>query len=181
LGGGRGNSGEWTVVGCLVGGHETLEVGSVDHAAVDLELGEGIVNLRGRELVSEGHERVSEGLGVDLAVDLEGLEGLDDGLVVVGAAGHLASEEGHHLGEVHGAVGLVKHALCLSSGDGLAVVGEGGGQVRGRQQAVLVNIHDAEGLLELLDGGVGEGVEDVGFLGHLGWLSVRPVGTRNAQ
>ena len=28
--------------------------------------------------------------------------------------------------------------LCLSSGDGLAVVGEGGGQVRGRQQAVLV-------------------------------------------
>ena len=29
----------------LVGGHETLEVGSVDHAAVDLELGEGIVNL----------------------------------------------------------------------------------------------------------------------------------------
>jgi len=40
----------------LVGGHETLEVGSVDHAAVDLELGEGIVNLRGGELVSEGHE-----------------------------------------------------------------------------------------------------------------------------
>jgi hypothetical protein len=27
-------------------------------------------------------------------------------------------------------------------------------------------VHDAEGLLELLDSGVGEGVEDVCFLGH---------------
>ena len=29
------------------------------------------------------------------------------------------------------------------------------------------HVHDAEGLLELLDSGVGEGVEDVGFLGHV--------------
>ena len=33
--------------------------------------------LRGSELVSEGHEGVPEGLGVDLPVDLEGLEGLE--------------------------------------------------------------------------------------------------------
>merc|ERR1719341_512596 len=52
--------------------------------------------------------RESEGLSVDLAVDLEGLEGLEDGLVVVSAASHLAGEQGHHLGEVHGSGGLVQ-------------------------------------------------------------------------
>jgi hypothetical protein len=40
-------------------------------------------------------------------------------------------------------------------------------EVRGGEETVLVGVHDAEGLLELLDGGVGEGVEDVGLLGHL--------------
>ena len=39
-------------------------------------------------------------------------------------------------------------------------------EVGGGEEAVLVGVHDAEGLLELLDGGVGEGVEDVGLLGH---------------
>ncbi len=58
----------------LLGHHEGLEVGSVDHAAVDLELGEGVIHLGGGELVAEGHEGMSEGLGVDLAVDLEGVE-----------------------------------------------------------------------------------------------------------
>jgi len=150
----------------LLGGHESLEVGSVDHATVNLELGEGIVDLGGGELVAEGHEGVSEGLGVNLAVNVEGVKGLEDGLVVVGAAGHLAGKEGHHLGEVHGTVGLVKHALGLTGGDGLAVVGEGGDKVGGAEETVLVDVHDAEGLLELLEGGVGEGVEDVGLLGH---------------
>ena len=115
----RARSLRWCVCACarvtitrfLLRAHQTLEVGSVDHATVDLELGEGIVDLGGGELVAEGHEGVSEGLGVDLAVDVEGVEGLEDGLVVVSAAGHLAGEEGHHLGEVHGAIGLIKHAL----------------------------------------------------------------------
>jgi len=152
--------------GWCLGGHESLKVGSVDHATIDLELREGIVDLGGRELVSKGHERVSESLGIDLSVDLEGLERLEDGFVIIGSTGHLASEKGDHLGEVHGSVSLVEHGLGLSSADGLAVVGEGGGQVRGGQKTVLVHVHDAEGLLELLDGGVGERVENVGFLGH---------------
>jgi len=151
----------------LLGAHETLEVGSVDHATVDLEFTEGIVDLGGGELVAKGHEGVSEGLGVDLAVDLKGLEGLEDGLVVVGAAGHLVGEQGHHLGEVHGSIGLIKHVLCVTGGDGLAVVSEGGHKVISREEAVLVDVHDAESLLELLDGRVGEGVENVGLLGHL--------------
>jgi len=154
----------------LVGAHETLQVGGVDHATVDLELSESIVDLGGGELVAEGHEGVSEGLGVDLAVDLESLEGLDDGLVIVGATGHLASEQGDHLGEVHGAISLIQHSLGLSASNGLAVVGEGSGEVTGAEETVLVDVHDTEGLLELLEGGVGEGVEDVGLLGHLGWL-----------
>merc|ERR1719244_1607413 len=149
-------------------GHQAFEVGSVDHAAVDLELSECVVDLGGGELVAEGHEGVSEGFSIDLAVDLEGLKRLDDGLVVVGAAGHLASEQGDHLGEVHGSVGLIQHALGLSAADGFAVVGESSGKVRSAEESIFVNVHDAEGLLELLDGGVGEGVEDVCFLGHLG-------------
>jgi len=151
----------------LLRAHETLEVGSVDHATVNLELGEGIVDLGGGELVAEGHEGVSEGLGVDLAVNVEGVEGLEDGLVVVSAASHLAGEEGHHLGEVHGAIGLIKHALGLTGGDGLAVVAEGSHQVGGAEETVLVDVHDAEGFLELLQGRVGELVENVGLLGHV--------------
>jgi len=161
------------LLNCHIGrlaGHETLEVSGVDHSTVDLELGEGVVDLGGGELVAEGHEGVSEGLGVDLAVDLESLEGLDDGLVIVGATGHLASEQGDHLGEVHGAISLIQHSLGLSASNGLAVVGEGSGEVTGAEETVLVDVHDTEGLLELLEGGVGEGVEDVGLLGHLGWL-----------
>jgi len=152
----------------LVGAHEALQVSGIDHTTVDFELGERVINLRCRELVSEGHERVSERLSIDLTADLKGLKGLEDGLVVIGAAGHFAREQSHHLREVHRSIGLVKHRLCLSAGDGLAVVGEGSGQVRRGQQTVLVHIHDAERLLELLDGGVGERVEDVGFLGHGG-------------
>jgi len=154
----------------LVGAHETLQVGSVDHAAVNLELGEGIVNLGGGELVAEGHEGVSEGLSIDLAVDLEGLEGFEDGLVVISATGHLASEQSDHLGEVHGSGSLIEHGLGLSGSDGLAVVAEGGDKVVGGEETVLVNVHDAESLLELLDGGVGEGIENVGLLGHVDWL-----------
>ena len=109
-----------------------------------------------------------EGLGVDLALDLEGLEGSEDDIVIIGATGHLGGEQGDHLGEVHGSVDLVKHGLGLAAADVLAVGGEGSDEVGGGQEAVLVSVHDAEGLLELLDGGVGEGVENVGFLRHGG-------------
>jgi len=44
----------------FLGHHYTFQVGSVDHSSVDLELPEGIINLRGAELLSPSHERVSE-------------------------------------------------------------------------------------------------------------------------
>ena len=59
------------------------------------------------------------------------------------------------------------HYLGVTTTNALSVGGEGSHQVGGGQKAVLVSIHDTEGLLELLDSRVGEGLEDVGFLGHL--------------
>merc|ERR1712055_167352 len=104
--------------------HQSLEVSSIDHSTVNLELGKCVINLGGGELVAEGHERVSEGLSIDLSVDLERLERLDDGLIIVGATGHFASEKGDHLGEVHWSISFVEHALGFSSRDGLAVIGK---------------------------------------------------------
>ena len=40
----------------LLGHHDALEVLGVDHAAVDLELAEGVVNLVRRELLAPGHQ-----------------------------------------------------------------------------------------------------------------------------
>ena len=63
--------------------------------------------------------------------------------------------------------------LSLSTTDVLAVGAEGSDEVGGGQESVLVGVHDAKGLLELLDGRVGEGVENVGFLRHGGKCWVR--------
>jgi len=141
-------------------------VSCVNHTTINLEFGEGIIDLASGELVSEGHQLSSEGLGVNLAVLLESLEGSQDDIVIVRAAGHLGGEEGDHLGEVHGAIDLIEHSLGVSAANALAVGAEGGDQVGGGEETVLVSIHDTEGLLELLDGGVGERFEDVSFLRH---------------
>ena len=81
---------------------------SVDLSVLDLELAEGVVDLLLAELVAPGHQGVPEPgrtdaaeqlkarlerylkqhvshLCVDLSVDLEGVEGLDDDVIVVGA------------------------------------------------------------------------------------------------
>ena len=63
---------------------------------------------------------------------------------------------------------FLKTNLCLSATNVLSVSAEGGDEVGGGEKSILVSVHDAEGLLELLDGRVGEGVEDVGFLRHDG-------------
>jgi len=150
----------------LTGGHESLKVSSINHATVNGELCESIIDLGGGELVTEGHEGVSESFSVDLAFHLEGLEGLHDGLVIVGTTGHLGGEEGDHLGEVHGSIGLIKHVLGITGGDRLAVVGESSHEVISGEETIFVTVHDAEGFLELLDGRVGEGVENICFLRH---------------
>ena len=64
--------------------------------------------------------------------------------------------------EVNGSGGLGKHALGLTVGDGLADGGEGGDDVGGGQETVLICVHDTESLLELLDLPLAEEGEDVG-------------------
>ena len=44
----------------LLGHHEAFEMLTVDHAAVDLELAEGVVDLVGGELLTPGHQGVAE-------------------------------------------------------------------------------------------------------------------------
>ena len=56
--------------------------------------------------------------------------------------------------------------LSVTAANALAVGAESSDQVGGGEETVLVSIHDTEGLLELLDGGVGERFEDVSFLRH---------------
>jgi len=65
----------------LLGDHQALQMGRVDHALINLHLSEGVVHLGGGELDTEGHQGVPEGLGVDLALHLEGLEGSEDDIV----------------------------------------------------------------------------------------------------
>jgi len=154
-------------------------VGGVDHALVNLHLREGVVDFAGGELDTEGHEGVPEGVGINLAVNLEGLEGGKDDVIIVGSTGHLGGEEGDHLGEVHGSVSLIKHALGLTAGDIFAMVSEGSHEIISGEKAVLVDVHDTESLLELLDGRVGEGVENVGLLGHGDVFVLEAAGDKN--
>merc|ERR1712158_353408 len=88
----------------LLGHHQALQVGSVDHALINLH------------------------------IDLEGLEGGKDDVVVVGASGHLGSEQGDHLGEVHGSIHLIEHGLGLSATDVLAVGTEGSDEIGGGEE-----------------------------------------------
>ena len=62
--------------------------------------------------------------------------------------------------------------LGITTTNALSMGTEGRHQVGGGEKTVLISIHDTESLLELLDGRVGEGLEDVGFLGHLGVVVV---------
>ena len=93
--------------------HETLQLNGINHTVLNDEFGKGIVNLRGGKFVTEGHERVFEpkivkiisiqtSFGsprnprfpytqnskflhfcVDLSVDFEGIESLEDGVIII--------------------------------------------------------------------------------------------------
>ena len=67
---------------------------------------------------------------------------------------------------------LQNYYLGITATNALSVGSEGSHQVGGGEEAVLVSVHDTEGLLELLDSRVGERFEDVSFLRHLGFCWV---------
>merc|ERR1719205_72983 len=85
----------------------------------------------------------------------------DLNMVIVGTSGHLLCEEGDHLGEVDGARRLAHHVVRLGVADGAADALECLLEVGGSDDAVLVVVDDAEGLLELLDLLLAEQGEDV--------------------
>lgn len=124
------------------GGQHGDQLLGVDEAlVVDLHLVVGLVDLVGGELVAPGHERVPQPLRVDLALGVEGLEGVDDNIVVVGAAGHAVGEEGEQLCEVDGAGCLADHVVELLLRCQPAERVEGGAEVVLADDTVLVVIH----------------------------------------
>merc|ERR1712080_712434 len=88
----------------LLGDHEALEVGSVNHAIVNLELCESVLAFLCGELVAECHEGLPEHLGVDLAVHLESLEGFEDDIIVVDPPAILSAKRRTILVKLTGAV-----------------------------------------------------------------------------
>merc|ERR1719402_1745260 len=79
-----------------------------------------------------------------LSFILEALERCEDDIVIIGSTRHLGGEQCHHLGEVHGSIHFVQHGLSLSSSNVFAIGSKGRDQVRGRQETVLVCVHDSE-------------------------------------
>lgn len=89
---------------------------------------------------------VNAPFAINLAFLVEGLEGGDDDLILVGLAGHPVGEQGQHLGEVDGTGSFLDHLVQLLLGHQLADLVEGRSQVRFVDDAVLVGIHEGEAL-----------------------------------
>lgn len=124
------------------GGEHGDQLRGVDEAlVVNLHLVVRFVDLVGGELVAPGHEGVPEPLRVDLALIVEGLEGVDDDVVLVGTTGHAVREKGQELGEVDGAGSLTDHLVELLLRRQPAERVEGGAQVVLADDAVLVVVH----------------------------------------
>lgn len=118
------------------------ELSGVDEAfVVDIHLVVRLVDLIGGELVTPGHKRVSEPLGVDLALVVEGLEGVDDDVILVGATRHAVGEEGEELGEVDGARRLADHLIEFLLGGEPAEGVKRGAKVVLADDAILVVVH----------------------------------------
>ena len=101
-------------------------------------------------------------------------------------SGHLLCEESDHLGEVDGSRGLPDQVVGLGVWDGSTDADEGGLQIVGGDDAILVNVDDAESLLELLDLFLTEQGEDVGtrllgLLWSFSWLKRRRLYFHNAE
>lgn len=142
----------------------------VDEALIiDDHLVEGVVNLVLGELVlAPVSQGVAELLAVDLAVHVEGLEGVDDDIVVVGAsAGHAVREQRQQLGEVERALGFAKHFVQFLVGNQFTQGIEGRAEIVLADHTVLVVVHQLESLLEFGDLLLGEEDED-GRRGLLG-------------
>lgn len=163
----------------LLGAGEHGDQGSgIDEALiVNDHLVEGIVNLILGELVlTPVSEGITELLTVDSAVVVEGLEGVDDDIVVIGTStGHAVGEQGQQLSEVERSRGLAQHLVQFLIRDQLAEGIEGRAEIVLADHTILVVVHQLEGLLEFGDLLLGEEDEDGGW-GLLGLAGRRSTG-----
>merc|ERR1712019_88538 len=90
----------WLLLHLLLNSNEeSNDLLGLDHVVlIDLELSEDVVNLSLGHLVSPGHQGVLEHLGVNLAIQVVGLESLDNEVIgVVSVSGHLLLEHLDHV------------------------------------------------------------------------------------
>merc|ERR1719209_2186626 len=164
----RGNVQQQGVLRCfalvvlLASYEEVQDAAKVDFAVVvNIELAEGFVNLLGGEFLAPGDERVPEAVAVDETLAfVEGLEGLDDDVIIVSLTGLPAGEHAQEHGEVDGSRGISQHLVQLLVVDDLADDVEAGADVALVEDTVLVSVHHLEAFLELIDLLLGEAGED---------------------
>merc|ERR1711931_525950 len=99
----------------LLGDKESEDLLGLDHVVlIDVELTEDVVDLGLGHLVSPGLESVLEHLDVHLALNVVGLEGLDDEVIgVVAVSGHLPLEHLDHVVVGAGAADLSEETVEL--------------------------------------------------------------------
>merc|ERR1740128_792393 len=115
---------------------------------VNVELTEDVVNLGLGHLVSPGGESVLEHLDVDLALDIVGLEGLDDQVIgVVAITGHLLLEHLDHVVVGAETGDLSKETVELSLGHEDTDVVDGSAEVIFVDGSILVDVHQLEAVL----------------------------------
>jgi len=142
----------------LDGDEETNDLLGLDHVVlIDLELSEDVVNFSLGHLVSPGHEGMLEHLGVNLAVQVVSLEGLDNEVIrVVAVSGHLLLEHLDHVVVGAGSGDLSKETVELSLGHEDTDVVEGSAEVIFVKVTVLVDVHQLEAVLVHLELLLGE-------------------------
>merc|ERR1711936_1385149 len=124
---------------------------------IDLELSEDVIDLCLGHFVSPGHQSVGEHLGVDLALLVVSLEGLNDQVIgVVAVSGHLVLEHFDHVVVGAGTGDLAKETVELSLGHEHTDIVEGSTEVVFVQGAVLVDVHQLEAVLVHLELLLGE-------------------------
>merc|ERR1719371_2357 len=149
LGGLLNGSGLLSLGLLLDGDEQANDVLGLDHVVlIDLELTEDIIDLGLGHLVSPGLEGVLEHLGVDLALVVVGLEGLDDEVIgVVALAGHLLLEHLDHVVIGARSRDLAQQAVELRLAHEDTNVVEGTTEVIFVELAILVDVHELEAVL----------------------------------
>merc|ERR1712048_1365248 len=149
----------WLLLLLLLDGHEeSNDLLRLDHVVlIDLEFSEDIVDLSLGHLVPPGHQSVLEHLGVNLAIQVVGLESLDNEVIgVVSVSGHLLLEHLDHVVVGASTSNLAQERVQLGLGHEDTDVVEGSTEIIFVQGTVLVDVHQLEAVLVHLELLLGE-------------------------